>query len=102
MEFLDFNRFDPPAWSQVSGSTPVRGTIADPFMELANGVAKADITPGLYDPAYEPHSQRPSGAESEGLDVDGATREVAYDEIAKALVQIEFNRKRTDKTAEEA
>jgi ribosome maturation factor RimP len=27
------------------------------------------------------------------LDVDGAAREVAYDEIDKALVQIEFNRK---------
>ena len=27
------------------------------------------------------------------LDVDGAQREVAYDDIAKALVQIEFNRK---------
>ncbi|GAB3266395.1 ribosome maturation factor RimP [Nocardioides dilutus] len=36
------------------------------------------------------------------LDVDGATREVAYDEIAKALVQIEFNRKGTDKKAEES
>jgi ribosome maturation factor RimP len=28
------------------------------------------------------------------LDVDGAAREVAYGEVAKALVQIEFNRKR--------
>ena len=27
------------------------------------------------------------------LDVDGARREIAYSEIAKALVQIEFNRK---------
>ncbi len=27
------------------------------------------------------------------LDVDGATREVAFDEVAKARVQIEFNRK---------
>ncbi|MGH3362660.1 MAG: ribosome maturation factor RimP [Nocardioides sp.] len=27
------------------------------------------------------------------LDVDGATREIAYDDISKALVQIEFNRK---------
>lgn len=27
------------------------------------------------------------------LDVDGTAREVAYDEVAKALVQIEFNRK---------
>jgi ribosome maturation factor RimP len=36
------------------------------------------------------------------LDVDGATRELAYDEIAKALVQIEFNRKGPDESAEEA
>ena len=28
------------------------------------------------------------------LDVDGASREVGYDQVAKALVQIEFNRKR--------
>lgn len=28
------------------------------------------------------------------LDVDGASREVAYDQVAKALVQVEFNRKR--------
>jgi len=27
------------------------------------------------------------------LAVDGATREIAYDQVAKALVQIEFNRK---------
>jgi ribosome maturation factor RimP len=27
------------------------------------------------------------------LDVDGAAREISYDEVAKALVQIEFNRK---------
>jgi ribosome maturation factor RimP len=27
------------------------------------------------------------------LDVDGSTRELSYDEVAKALVQIEFNRK---------
>ena len=32
------------------------------------------------------------------LDVDGATREVAYDDVAKALVQVEFNRK--DRTEE--
>lgn len=42
------------------------------------------------------------------LDVDGAAREIAYAEVAKALVQIEFNRKDkgtdkgTDKKAEEA
>jgi ribosome maturation factor RimP len=36
------------------------------------------------------------------LDVEGVAREVAYDKIAKALVQIEFNRKGTDKSAEEA
>ena len=29
------------------------------------------------------------------LDVDGVDREVPYDEVAKALVQIEFNRKQT-------
>lgn len=33
------------------------------------------------------------------LDVDGTQREIRYDEIVKALVQIEFNRK--DKKAEE-
>jgi ribosome maturation factor RimP len=38
------------------------------------------------------------------LDVDGTAREIAYTEVAKALVQIEFNRKNkgTDKNAEEA
>ena len=30
------------------------------------------------------------------LDVDGTPRQVAYDEVGKALVQIEFNRKRTE------
>ena len=35
------------------------------------------------------------------LDVDGAAREVAYDDVAKALVQIEFNRK-PERTTEEA
>src|SRR3954470_16721888 len=34
-----------------------------------------------------------SGEESAQLEVDGAPREVAYAEVAKALVQIEFNRK---------
>lgn len=36
------------------------------------------------------------------VEVDGAEREVAYDQVAKALVQVEFNRKRTDTSAEEA
>jgi ribosome maturation factor RimP len=30
------------------------------------------------------------------LDVDGAPRRLVYDEVGKALVQIEFNRKRTE------
>ena len=30
------------------------------------------------------------------LDVDGTRREVAYADVAKALVQIEFNRKSDD------
>ncbi|MCD6640696.1 MAG: ribosome maturation factor RimP, partial [Nocardioides sp.] len=30
------------------------------------------------------------------LDVDGASRRVAYAEVAKALVQIEFNRKKSE------
>jgi ribosome maturation factor RimP len=34
-----------------------------------------------------------SGEDSATLDVDGVAREVAYDEVAKALVQVEFNRK---------
>ena len=33
------------------------------------------------------------------LDVAGSPRRLAYDEVGKALVQIEFNRKRTDKEA---
>jgi ribosome maturation factor RimP len=38
------------------------------------------------------------------LDIDGTAREIAYAEVAKALVQIEFNRKNkgTDTNAEEA
>ncbi len=37
------------------------------------------------------------------LDVDGVAREVGFSEVAKALVQIEFNRPRSnDATAEEA
>ena len=28
------------------------------------------------------------------LDVDGSAREIGYDQVAKALVQVEFNRKR--------
>lgn len=35
------------------------------------------------------------------LDVDGSAREVAYAEIAKALVQIEFNRKRDPQDGED-
>ena len=33
------------------------------------------------------------------VDIDGAPRAVAYADVAKALVQVEFNRKRTDKEA---
>ncbi len=33
------------------------------------------------------------------LDVAGSPRRLAYDEVGKALVQIEFNRKRTEKEA---
>jgi ribosome maturation factor RimP len=33
------------------------------------------------------------------LDVAGSPRRLEYDEVGKALVQIEFNRKRTDKEA---
>ncbi len=33
------------------------------------------------------------------LDVDGAPTRLAYDEVGKALVQIEFNRKRTEEEA---
>jgi ribosome maturation factor RimP len=38
---------------------------------------------------------RITGADDEGatVDVDGSPREVAYDDVAKALVQVEFNRK---------
>ena len=39
-----------------------------------------------------------SGDEAVTLDVDGAQREVAYADIAKALVQVEFNRKTTRRT----
>jgi ribosome maturation factor RimP len=35
-----------------------------------------------------------SGDDSVTLDVDGATQEVAFDDVQKAMVQIEFNRKR--------
>jgi len=34
-----------------------------------------------------------SGEESATLDVDGTRRDLAYGEVAKALVQVEFNRK---------
>lgn len=37
-----------------------------------------------------------SSEESVNLDVDGSTREVPYAEVAKALVQIEFNRKKSE------
>lgn len=41
--------------------------------------------------------------QSATLDVDGATREIGYDEVAKALVQIEFNRRaRAHEPPEEA
>ncbi len=33
------------------------------------------------------------------LDVAGSPRRLGYDEVGKALVQIEFNRKRTEKEA---
>ena len=35
-----------------------------------------------------------SAEESVTLDVEGSTREVPYADIAKALVQVEFNRKK--------
>ena len=37
-----------------------------------------------------------STEESATLDVDGHSHEVHYGDVAKALVQIEFNRKRND------
>ena len=37
-----------------------------------------------------------SGDDAATLDVDGSRREVAYAEVAKALVQVEFNRKTAD------
>jgi ribosome maturation factor RimP len=39
--------------------------------------------------------------DSARLDVDGATREVAYDDVAKARVQIEFNRPKSAARAAE-
>jgi ribosome maturation factor RimP len=36
------------------------------------------------------------------LDVEGETRTLGYDEVAKALVQIEFNRKPAREDHEEA
>jgi ribosome maturation factor RimP len=36
------------------------------------------------------------------LDVDGTPREIGYDQVDKALVQIEFNRKRAEQKAEES
>lgn len=43
-----------------------------------------------------------SAEESVTLDVDGSTREVPYADIAKALVQIEFNRKKKQNDSEDA
>ena len=37
-----------------------------------------------------------AGDEAVGLDVDGAPREVRYADVAKALVQVELNRRLTD------
>ena len=36
-----------------------------------------------------------AGETSATLDVDGTSREVAYDEVARAVVQVEFNRTST-------
>jgi ribosome maturation factor RimP len=38
-----------------------------------------------------------SDDETATLDVEGTQREVAYDDVAKALVQVEFNRKSSDR-----
>ncbi len=43
-----------------------------------------------------------STGESATLDVDGDTREVAYADVARALVQIEFNRKKKQDDSEDA
>ena len=43
-----------------------------------------------------------SAEESATLDVDGDTREVPYADVAKALVQIEFNRKKKQNDSEDA
>ena len=40
-----------------------------------------------------------SGEDAATLDVDGGTRELAYSDVAKALVQVEFNRKTNDPEA---
>jgi len=37
-----------------------------------------------------------AGDEAVALDVDGATRDLAYVDVARALVQVEFNRKDSD------
>jgi ribosome maturation factor RimP len=42
-----------------------------------------------------------AAADSVVLDVDGARREVAYAEVKKALVQVEFNRRTPDDGDEE-
>jgi len=43
-----------------------------------------------------------SGEDGATLDVDGTTQEVAFADVKKALVQIEFNRKRVVDTDEQA
>jgi ribosome maturation factor RimP len=42
-----------------------------------------------------------SGEDGATLDVSGTTHEVAFDDVKKALVQIEFNRKRPDDQTDE-
>ena len=42
-----------------------------------------------------------SGETSVELDVDGQPREIEYDQVDKAMVQIEFNRKRTETDGED-
>jgi len=42
-----------------------------------------------------------AAAESVSLDIDGNRREVAYAEVKKALVQVEFNRQKSDDDGDE-
>lgn len=42
-----------------------------------------------------------AAAESVSLDIDGTSREVAYAEVKKALVQVEFNRQKPDNDGDE-